>query len=336
MPDLAWPLQMPQPGFGTRVVDNVAQYPTALQWLSGQLTSDSRFAMSALSNVYQGIIGQTPLAYPASDGPDFEGKVKAWREQNRIFQSVLNSFANSGNNVKEIFKGLIMSPIYRTDAAHDLQAGEMEPFGTGRLVTPEAMARQIPATSGIRWARGDRADAMTTDYNILYGGIDSENVVKRLTSPNALIANVGQRMANEVSCYSVAWDFLKPAAQRVLFPYIEVSQVPEDVNGFAVPNSVENIKKNIHHLHKRFWGERIEISDAEVERTYNLFLETYRELLKSKNTAMPYECQGRWDQDTGAALPANMIGITDDKYYTVRSWMAVVTYMMLDWKYLYQ
>jgi hypothetical protein len=112
----------------------------------------------------------------------------------------LAAFAANNNNVKEIVKGLIMSPIYRTDAAHDLPAGEMEPFGTGRLITPEALARQLPATAGIRWVRYDRQDALPTDYNILYGGIDSENVVKRLTVPNAIIANVGQRMANEVSC----------------------------------------------------------------------------------------------------------------------------------------
>ena len=97
-----------------------------------------------------------------------------------------------------------------------------------------------------------------------------------------------------------------------------------------------NIKKNILHLHKRFWGERIDITDAEIERTYKLFLDTYRELHTAKNTALPYECTGRWDQNTGAALPMSMIGVTDDKYYTVRSWMAVITYMMLDWKYLYQ
>jgi hypothetical protein len=198
--DTSWPLAMPQPGFGTRVVDSVAQYPKALQWLGGQVTSDSRFAMSALTNIYHGLIGQTPLPYPASDDPEFEAKAKSWREQNRIFQSILAAFAANNNNVKEIVKGLIMSPIYRTDAAHDLPAGEMEPFGTGRLITPEALARQLPATAGVRWVRYDRQDALPTDYNILYGGIDSENVVKRLTVPNAIIANVGQRMANEVSC----------------------------------------------------------------------------------------------------------------------------------------
>ena len=28
------------------------------------------------------------------------------------------------------------------------------------------------------------------------------------------------------------------------------------------------------------------------------------------------------------------IVVTDDKYYTVRSWMAVISYLMLDYKFL--
>jgi len=331
-----WPLAMPQPGFGAKIVDSVAQYPLALQWLGGQVSSETRFGMSVLTNLYQGIIGQTPLPYPSTDDPEFDNKVKSWREQNRLFQSILTSFSDNNYNVKEIVKGLIMSPIYRTDQAHNLSPGEMEPFGTGRLVTPESLARQIPAVTGVRWVRYDRLDILPTDYNILYGGIDSDNVVKRLTVPNALIANVGQRMANEVSCSSVAWDLMKPQAQRLLFPFIEVSQVPEDDNGFAVPASVDNIRKNIQHLTKQFWGDRIDASDPEIDRTYKLFLETFRELHAAKNTGLPYECQGLWDQNTGASLPMTMRGPTDDKYFTIRSWMAVISYMMLDWRYLYQ
>jgi hypothetical protein len=51
---------------------------------------------------------------------------------------------------------------------------------------------------------------------------------------------------------------------------------------------------------------------------------------------MPYDCQGRWDRVTGDPLPMEKIGVTDDKYYTVRSWMAVISYLLLDWKYLYE
>ena len=41
-----------------------------------------------------------------------------------------------------------------------------------------------------------------------------------------------------------------------------------------------------------------------------------------------------WDRDTGAALMNNQIVVTDDRYYTVRSWMAVLSFLMLDYKFL--
>jgi hypothetical protein len=335
-PTLTWPTDMPQPGFGTAIVDNVQQYPSALQFLAKQVTQDTRFGMSVLTNVYVGLVGHEPLPYPAAEDPAFEDKQKAWQEQNKIFQEILTKFTASNQNVKEIVKGLIKSPIYRATSAKDLSPAAMEAFGTGRLLTPESLARKLPATLGIRWLRDRNTDLLTSDYNLLYGGIDFENVTKRLTSPNAIIGNVGQRMATEMACYATAWDFLKPQPQRLLFKYVETSQYPEDDNGFAVPTAVENIRKTIQYLHGRLLGEYLDINDPEIERTYQLYLATYRELQKAKNAALPYECQGRWDRTTGDQLPMASVGVTDDKYYTVRSWMAVVSYLLLDWKYLYE
>lgn len=336
MPTPAWPLAMPQPGFGAKKIESVSQYPTALSWLGQQVTADTRFGMSALNNLYVGLIGSEPLPYPAADDPAFDEKATAWREQNRIMQTILTSYTTANQNVKALVKGLIMSPIYRTVSSKDQAPGLVEPFGTGRLLIPEALARHLYPTVGVRWVRYDRQDALPTDYNLLYGGIDFENVTKRLTVPNAIIGNVGQRMANEISCAATPWDFLKPQAQRALFKFVEPSQYPEDENGFAVPNAVGNIKQTIQHLHARLLGENLEIGDPEIERTYSLFLETYRELQKKKDQTLPYECQGRWDQNTGMALPMDKVGITDDKFYTVRAWQAVVAYLMLDWKYLYE
>lgn len=335
-PTLNWPTDMPQPGFGTAIVDNVQAYPSALQFLAKQVTGDTRFGMSVLTNVYVGLIGTEPLPYPASDDPAFEGKQKAWQEQNKIFQEILTKFAESNQNVKALVKALVKSPIYRAYSAKDLDPAQMEAFGTGRLITPESLARKLPATLGIRWMRGDKADLLTTDYNLLYGGIDFENVTKRLTSPNAIIGNVGQRMATEMACAATSWDFQKPLANRLLFKYVEPSQYPEDDNGFAVPASVENIRKTIQYLHGRLLGEYLDINDPEVERTFQLYMATYRELQKLKKPDLPYDCQGRWDRLTGDPLPMASVSITDDKNYTVRSWMAVVSYLLLDWKYLYE
>jgi len=97
---------------------------------------------------------------------------------------------------------------------------------------------------------------------------------------------------------------------------------------------VHPIRRNIQHLHERILGEKLDINDPEIERTYQLFVKTWRELHAAANTDLPYECEGRWDRETGAALMGAQIQVTDDRYFTVRSWMAVLSYLMLDYKFL--
>ena len=329
-----WPSFMPQPGFGNAIIDNIGQYPAALQWLSQRIVGDPRFAVSALNIIYRGIMGQDPLSYPIAGDPEFASKQKAWQEQDKVFQKVLKSFSDGNQNVKLIFKGLIMSNLYRATSVRGLDPAQAEMLGTGRFLTPELLARKIGATLGIRWLRYDRRDILPTDYNLLYGGIDFDNVIRRLTSPNGIMISVGQRMANEMSCQAVSWDYTKPAVERLLFKHVKLTEAPEDDNGFPVPDAINNIRRNIQHLHQRLLGETLDVNDPEIERTYQLFVKTWRELHAAGNTSLPYDCQGRWDRDTGAALAAAQITVTDDRYFTVRSWMAVLSYLMLDYKFL--
>ena len=109
----------------------------------------------------------------------------------------------------------------------------------------------------------------------------------------------------------------------------------------ARPNPIRRtlhdlLKKNIQHLHTLLIGESLPIDDPEIERTFTLFLETWRELHTAKSTNLNYGCQGRWDRVTGQQIPDKDVTVGNDKYYTVRAWMAVITYLMADWKYLYE
>jgi hypothetical protein len=335
-PTLAWPAVMPQPGFGTQTVPNVGQYPAALQWLATTLVQDPRFARSVFNNIYAGVMGQDPTPYPLSGDPDFAAKEKAWQEQNRIIQSILDSFNNGNQNVKLIFKGLIMSPLFRATNASGLTPIQSEAFGTGNLLTPEVLARKVPATLGIKWYRYDFQDYLTNDYDLLYGGIDFNNVIKRLTVPNGVMVSVGQRLATEMACSATAWDFSKKQVDRKLFTSVELSQTPEDDNGFAIPDSSQRIRKNIQSLHQRLLGETLDINDPEIERTFQLYVKTWRDLHAAGDGSLQYDCQGLWNRETGAALPNGTAVVTSDKYYTVRSWMAVLTYLLMDFKFLYQ
>jgi len=333
-PLLSWSTALPQPGFGKQVVDNVNQYPAALQWLAQRLVQDPRFATSVMNTVYKGIMGQDPVSYPVAGDPSFMAKQKAWQEQDRIFQSILASYKAGGENVKLIFKGLIMSPLYRAESARDIEPVQAEIYGTGRFLTPELLSRKITAALGIHWWRYDKRDILPTDYNLLYGGIDFDDITSRLTVPNGIMASIAQRMANEMSCQVTAWDFTKAQRDRRLFKHVQVSNTPEDDNGYAIPESISDIRRNIQYLHQRLLGESLLLEDPEIERTYQLFLKTWRELHAAGSTSLPYDCQGRWNRETGDPLPAAQIVVTEDKYYTVQSWMAVLTYLLLDYKFL--
>lgn len=105
------------------------------------------------------------------------------------------------------------------------------------------------------------------------------------------------------------------------------------------------------HLHQHVLGEIYTVEHPEVERTYQLFVETWKE----GNAALAYE-QPEDDEEpeyepTSADLPNNCRALADpstsipydedgqlvsDDKYVVRSWMAVLTYMLSDYRFLYE
>jgi hypothetical protein len=177
-------------------------------------------------------------------------------------------------------------------------------------------------------------------YLFFYGGIDSDQVTRRITEPNGIMANIGLRLANEMACLVSAPDFTLPIADRTLFPHVEYGYAPEDANGFEVPESIEAIKKNIRYLHFRILGEVLSPGDPEIERTYQLFLETWREVQAAQRNNqlsldLPGLCQAHKDPITGMDLPGERV-INRDTRFTIRAWMAVIAYLTADWRFLYQ
>ena len=53
-----------------------------------------------------------------------------------------------------------------------------------------------PSEPGIDWVKDDqfKTDWLLSDYNLLFGGIDSNSVVDRLTDANGVMAGVARRM----------------------------------------------------------------------------------------------------------------------------------------------
>jgi len=205
--------------------------------------------------------------------------------------------------------------------------------GTARLSTPEVLSRKILAVTGVPWAREwDRRAWLATDYRILYGGIDSDIVVTRLGTPNGMMAAVQERMATEVACTATAWDFLQPSDARYLFRHV----TPADT--FA--SNPDAIRRSVQYLHARLLGEDLDLADPELERTVQLFRETVDEGARKLESGevgegLPWACRGRRNPLTGEDLPEDQ-RLNDDETYAIRAWMAVVTYLLSDYRFLYE
>jgi hypothetical protein len=189
----------------------------------------------------------------------------------------------------------------------------------------------------------------TGDFQLFYGGVDFTDVTARITEPNGVMASVAERMAIQMSCEAAPRDFKRADANRKLFPIVTIegqdydplSLVPES-GGLAVTQAEEGIREVIRHLHAHILGEELPIDHEEIDRTYNLFLETWREGsqgMQGDNATISQELPGacRVDRDeiTGEDLPEEEQLVSDDQY-TIRSWMAVLTYLLSDYKFLYE
>jgi hypothetical protein len=331
-PTREWYKEMVLPGFGDESMQ-VTDYPRALQWTAERVAADPRFPLSVTYNAYHALTGQQPLTYPDDGNPS---ELAAWELQDATLRAIAGKFADGGYNFKSVIREILLSPYFRaTNVSADAltaEQGKLEAYGTARLSTPESLVRKLRATVGFDWVRYDKQPALTTTYDILYGGIDSDAVTQRLEEPNGVMSAVMLRMANEVSCQATAWDFLQPLDRRLLFPKVDVTDTPA--------TAPDKIRANIRYLHEHILGETLADGSAELERTYGLFNDTWLEgtakiAAKTLTNNPPWSCRGRWDRLTGLELPEGQ-RLEDDKNYVIRSWMAVITYLLADYRFLYE
>jgi hypothetical protein len=341
-----WFPEMFAPGFDGEDIPK-SDFSKSLEWLAARLVKDPRFVIATVHTVFRALTGTEPLLFPAdAEDPLYSAKLNAWEAQDALFRQIGDDFVADDYNLKTVIVGVVMSPYFRGVSLDKTELSEAESeelavVGHGRLSTPELLANKLQATTGIRWIRGwDLEDWLTTDYRILYGGIDSDSITQRLTHMNGIMGAVAGRMANEVACAVTAYDFSRAADKRKLFPEVTLDTVPLSDNGAEVPDNVTAIKANIVHLHQRVLGEALAADDAEVQRAYDLFLETWKDGKANvasgvENEWLTWWCQARVDPNTNVDLP-DAEKIETDENYTIRAWMAVMTYMLSDYKFLYE
>ncbi|MBL9100733.1 MAG: DUF1588 domain-containing protein [Myxococcales bacterium] len=344
---MTWFPDMRLPGYGDVPMPD-DQVNTSEQWLAKQIVADDRFATSAVHIVWRGLLGQDPLSEPFDAAqPDYPQALAAFQVQDRVIQSIADKFRGNGYNLKHVFREIIKTDYFRAKnvkgEVSEERAMELAELGTAQFLAPEQLERKIEAVTGYPWSPGpDQTPYLLNmnEYRIFYGGIDSNSITERISEPNGIMANISLRMANEMSCISTARDFSADPSDRLLFPYVEPTYLPEDMNQFAVPAVNDAILANIQHLYEHVLGERYDLDDPEIQEVKNLYVNIWRTgrnavVAGTESADLAGPCRATNDYWTGKDLPEEQ-RVTADPNYTIRAWMGVLTYMLSDYKFLHE
>ncbi|MCP3696215.1 MAG: hypothetical protein GY917_28720, partial [Planctomycetaceae bacterium] len=287
---------------------------------------DPRFAVAMVKHAWYILYGRKPLLPPEDiDDPLFSAKRRAYQVQRSEIEQLATRFTKANFNLKVIFQGLVLSKFYQVEgliasAQDPNRLAELDDLGLVHMLSPEQLERKLTAIFGRKWGRLTHRESK---FKILYGGIDSKSVTRRITEPSGAMGAIQRIMANDVACKNVAADFSLPAAERRLFPGIEPGLVPG-----RDAKSDEQIKRAIIHLHDLILGRDDALDDPEVQRTFDLFAGIIRDA-RSQEQFDPresYACQALKEK-----TPRD-----PDPEYTIRAWRGVVTYLLRQLEFLYE
>jgi hypothetical protein len=333
--------------FPVRAGSNLKPMP----WMAQRIAADPRFPYAMVLRVFEGVTGRKPLDYPrGTEGPKYAALLSAWESQNAFLHEVAAHMATQDMNVKVAFREVLKSPYFRAAEDLGLPADLAIGLGEGRLLTPEMLSRKVRATLGVHWggfANALPSDALLSTYNILYGGIHPTQSPLRLTQINSAMAAVASAMAREMGCRIPAWEFTKPLDKRVVLTKVLQNTTPlrRDYPGGpleANPSGEHAIRENLAYLHQHLLGEFVSPISPEVDTSYALFAKAWEERALGNVTAINlWDCQGRWElnqansNNTRVELPEAQ-RITSDTYFTIYAWQAVLTYLLMDFRFIHE
>ena len=192
--------------------------------------------------------------------------------------------------------------------------------------------------------------ALTEEYRILYGGIDSDGITARALDITSVMASVARRHAVSVSCPVVMRElFLLPDAERRLFAGIDKHVTEPDA-----------IRSKLVELHDALLGVQVTRHSPDVEIAYRLFASEVQRRRESRQddrfywwlchaedifyfegildgTVVERENEhGRYYEiDWDRVNPFLDRLDWSDPHYAVRAWVVVLAYLLMDYRYLY-
>ena len=255
-PGDTWYRDMRVPGFNGLTA---ADADNSAQWLAEQIVADDRFAEATVKFWWPAIMGVEVVRPPEDkNDSDFEAMLLASNAQTAEVEQLAAAFrtgiaGGAPYNLKDLLVEIALSPWFRAESLTDdnrVRAAALRISGVERRLTPEELAWKTEAITGYGWGRestrewnfedGDSRGYISRltnsgDYRLLYGGIDSDGIIKRAADMTALMAAVAQSHAVEVSCPIVRREFLLlPDEKRRLFGGIDRSVSPvSEISGSA-------------------------------------------------------------------------------------------------------
>ena len=360
-----WYRDMRTPGFNGRQAPNP---DNSVQWLARQIVADPRFAEATIKFWWPALMGQEVTRPPEAEGDaDFEGQLLAANAQGAEVTRLADAFRDGFHgglayNLKDLLVEMVLSTWFRAAAVTDtdpVRRMALHGAGAKRLLTPEELARKTAAITGVQWGRripiypdeGRWPSALTRDYRLLYGGIDSDGVTERGRDLTSVMAGVAKRHAVAVSCPVVIREFyLLPDTERRLFAGIDQNTTGADA-----------IKGKLVELHDKLLGVQVTPDSPDVEAAYRLFVKVMeRGRASGRDWFEFWHCNWSHDltffdglADDVVVLHENEDGwqwygldwdrIEDftedidfsDPHAAAQAWKVVLTYLMMDYRYLY-
>jgi len=344
-----WYSDMLRPGFNNSNMSS-SNNDASLRWLAFEMVADPRFATGTVKFWWPAIYGSELLVVPtASEDADYGQKLATYNAQQSMIESFADKFrlgtagtgANGQLNLKDLFVEMMLAEPFRAisfeESSNETQTLELSSMGIGQLLTPEQLDRKLEALVGKRWQHiwDENNIQLLRDYYGLFGGIDSDSVKERATELNTLMSAVAGRMSQELPCRVVIDEFEQDKAQRLLFNLVDMSDTPSSNNSA--------IRNQINQLITRLWGSQVHSDIAiEQEQAYQLFNAVWQDRVANAPSIWLYhndESDGvnAGDDDEFCVLDwDNEQALRYDEHHTVRSWMALLTYLLSDFSILYE
>jgi hypothetical protein len=209
-------------------------------------------------------------------------------------------------------------------------------------LTPEQIARKIEHVTGFTY----RDDLSPTgrdmfrsfqEFRLMFGGTDWDATPQRYREPNVMAVRIAMRTANQMACLAVPQDFsIVDRAARRLFPNVDVGTTP-DAGGEGA------IRAEIRRLHHFLLNEELPDGHPELQATYELWTSARNVGLAQMNdrdgsTRIPSDCRatGTFSEESIPYPTDSRTVVDEDPEHTVRSWMAVVSYLVSDARFFLQ